>query len=905
MKILVVVESPGKISKIQSILGKDYVVVASVGHILDLASNEMSVDIENGFTPKYVTMQGKSNVVNDLKKRVTSCSDVLIATDEDREGEMIAWSVAHVMKLKNAKRIVFNSITKTELLNAVKKPKNIDMNMVDAQKARRILDRIVGYELSPLLSRNIGSNGLSAGRVQSVVSRLIIDKEEEINKFIKKGYESYFKFKGEFTSNKSKPFGAALYDKNKEKFSSNVTKMDTEPLDKAKGFLKLCMASKFKIENIINKDTTKSPSPPFTTSTLQQEASRKFGFSVKRTMDTAQRLYENGYITYMRTDSVNLSDEALENIKKYVLKTYGKEYYRLINYKSKSKNTQEAHEAIRPTDVFVTNIEANASKKINHDEIKLYSLIWKRTVASQMMPAIYDVTSIYISISKDPLHYFLTTIQNLKFAGFLKVYNIEDVEVEEVEKDHGEDINNGITIPKVGEFVDPKTISGIMEYSRPPTRYNEASLVDKLDPKNLNIGRPSTYSSIISKILERRYVEKKDIDGVKLNALTLTWNNKDSSKKIVETSKDIVIGAEKNKFVPTNLGVIVNSFLVKAFPTIMDYNFTATMEDELDDIANGKRVWKNVLGEFYKKFHPLVVNNTTVKPTIVDEFTRILGKDPQTDKDVVATVKKFGPVVYKVTDNKIIYAPIKEPLKLDTINLEQALELLEYPKNLGKYKNKFVYLKKGKYGFYLEWGKDAISVGSGDLTIDEAILEIDDHVSKAKGLGEFKSATTKYTILNGQYGKYINVSPLKGKKGIKQYNISLPNSCDVEKLDLGKIEEIVQKYWEYKKTKTKSTNKKSSNNESKKSPSSTKDKESSSNSTKAKNSTKDKESSNSSAKAKNSSESKKSPISTKAKNSSENKKSSNTKSKKSSDNVIKNKKSIDSIAKKKNIMLVD
>lgn len=794
-KILVIVESPGKIKKIQSILGSGYLVVASVGHIIDLDRKSMSVKIDEDFEPIYTTIEGKNKVINDLKKFSKGSSDVLLAADEDREGEMIAWSVAHVLKLKEPKRIVFNSITKAELLKAVKKPGQINQDMVDAQKARRILDRIVGYELSPLLRQHIGPGSLSAGRVQSVVVKLIIDKEDEITAFYESGPSSYFKFKGSFMSKDKKPFTASLHDltsQDKDKvLKGGVSKI--ESADESRELLKKFMKSTFKIHNVFDKKSLRNPGAPFTTSTLQQEASRKLGFAVKRTMTAAQHLYEEGHITYMRTDSVNLSGEAIANIKKYVIQHYGENYHKLKVFKG-TKGAQEAHEAVRPTDVFVTHPQK--SQKVGDDEIRLYNLIWKRTVASQMQPAEFNITSIQITISKDQNHFFMTSIENLVFPGFLAVYNIANIADDEDEKE--EDVNKGIKIPAVGESLTVASIVGTEDYVRPPSRFNEASLVDKLDPKNLNIGRPSTYASIISKIMDRGYVKMEDLPGQEKDSLTLTW---ESGTKIDEMTNKVVVGKENKKFIPTTLGRVVNEFLVKNFPTIMDYKFTAGMEEKLDKIAEGKVGFVAVLDSFYKEFHPRVVKMKTEKSTVEDKYTRVLGTHPENGAKIVATIAKYGPVVKMYTsETKPEIAPIKLPLTLEKITLQDAVKLFEYPKYLGKDGNTKIYLKRGKFGFYIQAGPKKASVQNEDITLEEAIQVFE---SKKKAtLAEFNSEGKRYAVFDGPYGKYIRVSDLK-KKTAKDFNVSLPKDVEVEELTLEKVKELVNEYFTKRKTRFK------------------------------------------------------------------------------------------------------
>lgn len=797
-KILVVVESPGKISKIQSILGSNYLVVASVGHIIDLDPSHMSIDIENGFKPEYKPYPDKSKVITNLRTLAKSSSDILLAADEDREGEMIAWSIAYILKLKNPKRIIFNSITKTELLKAVKSPTQINNNVVDAQKVRRMLDRIVGYSISPLLRTNIGPGKLSAGRVQSVVVELIIDKENEIKKFMDgNGDVSFFKFKGSFYSKDGTDnniLTSTLHDleniTDEGIYTGNISKMPTKK--SSVRFLEKCMKAEFRIANMFNKKSIRNPSTPFTTSTLQQEASRKFNFPVKKTMQVAQNLYEAGYITYMRTDSINLSKEALSSVRKYVIKTYGKKYHRHMVYKAKNSNTQEAHEAVRPTNI--NTVFPKTKGKIGNDEIKLYSLIWKRTVASQMKPAEYKVTSIQILISNDAFHYFLSTTEILMFEGYLKVYNIKNLEDDQDTVDNS---GNSKYNFKIGEYLLAKEIVGTQEYKRPPLRYNEASLIDKLDPKNLNIGRPSTYATIINKILDRDYVKKSNIDGIKKESLTLSLLDGDT--KIKQATKDIVLGKEVNKFVPTSLGLTINEFLVKEFSKIMDYKFTADMENHLDDIAEGKVKWSDIMQEFYNDFNKSVLQVMKNKKTVVDEKTRVLGKDPETGIEIIATIGKHTPVVKKqVSISKYIFAPIKEPLTLKTITLEQALKLFEYPKDIGKYKQKQIQLMKGQFGFYIKYGKDMkFPLPEGkekDITCEEIIKMI----KEREPLGKFNSNDKMYTILKGKgdYSDYIRVINLK-QKG-KQFNVPLPENTNVKELTVEKIQNIVKEHYNSK-----------------------------------------------------------------------------------------------------------
>ena len=811
-KILVIVESPGKIKKIQDLLGPGYIVMASVGHIIDLDPANMSIDIKNKFTPNYAVIEGKEKVISDLKKAMKTADDVYLASDEDREGEMIAWSLAKELGLKKPKRIAFNSITKAEIDKAIKNPREIDENLVDAQKSRRILDRIVGYEISPILWKSIRAS-LSAGRVQSVVARLIIDKENEIKEFYQKDSQSFFKFNGVFNEKKKKPFKALLYtsnktsaDKNEEEDDDEITEIEglrkggraKVNSENAKKLLNDMTKSTFKVKNIVEKDSTRHPSAPFTTSTLQQEAAKKLGFTVKRTMTAAQKLYEEGYITYMRTDSVNLSKEALTEIKEFVTSKFGKEYHNEKQYFGKSKNTQEAHEAIRPTHVKDENL--TEKKKIGYDEVKLYNLIWRRAVASQMSPAKFKITNIEIEISKLKDYYYLTQIENILFQGFLRVYGFKDVE------------NIGIDIPAIGSVLEVDNITGNEDYERPPPRFNEASLVKKLDPDNLNIGRPSTYASIINKIQERGYVILQNLEGEEKDAVTLCW---DGGSKIKETSEKINIGKEQNKLVPTSVGILVNDFLVKNFPEIMDYTFTASMEDELDEIAEGKIKFVKVMDKFYKKFHPVVEKLLAAKKTEIDKLSRSLGKHPTKDLEIIATLARFGPVVKMCeSKSKCVYAPIKPPLTIDTITLKDAVKLFEYPKLVGKYEDKPIELFKGKHGFYLKWATTKLSIETIDKIKDkEKITEkeaIELLKEKRKNIyWEGKDGTKQYTILEGPYGKYISIKDsMKPMK--KSQNVKLVEEIkNYEELTIDKVKELVNLGYEskYKNKKTKTGDK--------------------------------------------------------------------------------------------------
>lgn len=829
-KTLVIVESPGKITKIQHILGNSYLVMASVGHIIDLDKKSLSIDLEKNYEPIYTILHDKHDVVRKLIKAYKNTSDVLLATDEDREGEMIAWSLAKELKIKDAKRIVFNSITEKELKTAVKNPRPIDNNLVDAQKLRRVLDRIIGYRLSPLLWKSLNQMNLSAGRVQSVVVKLIIEKENEIKEFFQNDLNSYFKVSGEFTYKKSK-LEAILYEKKKktkkdidedsDKKKKKKTKKDVDKdnnpeeytggkiasiieYENISSVMKSISKSTFKITDIFDKEHFRNPSAPFTTSTLQQEASSKLGFTSKRTMISAQHLYEAGYITYMRTDSISLSEEAMKKIEKYVKETYGNNYYRRVQYKSKSKNTQEAHEAIRPSDPNVKTVEINSSQKIGNDEIKLYNLIWKRSIASQMAPAKINITSIIVDISKLKDYYFVSQIKNILFKGFLIVYDFVNIEKDDRDNDDDLDLTTDNIKPKIGSELEANTVKAKQTYQHPPSRYNEASLVNKLDPNNLNIGRPSTYASIIEKIQKANYIVKKDNLGIDKEMMIIEW---DGNKKIEETTDKITLGKDTNRFTPTTLGIIVTDFLIKYFNEIMDYKFTAHMEELLDEVAEGKIKWVKVLDKFYKTFQPLVDNLTTKLKDNPDQKLskeKVLGKHPTSGYEITALITRYGEAV-KMTDpsnpKKYIYAPIKLPLTLDTIKLDEAVKLFEYPKNLGKYGKKDVLLQKGKFGFYLKVGTDKITLDLDEETVNKYTLEDAIKVLNEKKSNELWSGSDskfKYIILEGPYGKYINAKP-KTKTG-KSRNYKLPEKIgdkeiktneDIKKLTLDDILKII------------------------------------------------------------------------------------------------------------------
>lgn len=781
MTILVIVESPGKIAKLEKILGKGYKVAASIGHIIDLAPKNMSIDLKT-FTPKYIPiMHGRTNAkktIDNLKKLASKSKEVIIATDKDREGEMIGWALAKELNLKNPKRIVFTSITEEDLKDAISKPGKIDMKMVEAQKARRMLDRIVGFEISPLLWKNIQA-GLSAGRVQSVVVRIIIDRENEIKKFLAKGDVSHFKVISEFKSGK-KIFESQLHEIGK-KMNGPLAKLDNE--GKSRDLLKKCSQSKFNVADIVDSTRKRNAPKPFTTSTLQQDASSKMGFSSKRTMMAAQKLYEAGFITYMRTDSSDLSADALNQIEKFVKKEYGDDYFQLNTKKKKSKGkTQDAHEAVRPTKIKVQTV---SGKKLSADSIKLYTLIWRRTVASQMSPAVYDVTAIKIGISKVKKYFFQTKIENVKFEGWLKVYNVD-------EDDDKNSKNLGIKVPDKGAELKYHQICSQQHYERPVGRYSNSSILNKLDPeKGLGIGRPATYATIIDKIIERGYVKMDDVPGVEKEAVMLCLKG-----KIIKETIDIVsVGADNNKFVPTSLGFLVNDYLMENFSKIMEYEFTAKMEETLDGIAEGKEKLKTVMDRFYNRyFHPLVEEANQKKKLLKDKLTRKLGKDPKSGSEIISRMGRYGPVVEKiVTKSKSVYAPIKDPLTLENVTLKDALKLFKYPIVLGQHEGKDVELKKGKFGFYVQWEKEKFSVENDKITLKEAVKKIKERLKAQLATFTNPEKKKKYMVIDGPYGPFIQITNINGKG--RKTNIKLPEETNIDKLTLDKVEKIIDEYY--------------------------------------------------------------------------------------------------------------
>lgn len=760
---LVIVESPGKIKKINAILGKNYLVKASIGHIRDLESSKLSIDVNNNFKPTYVVSKDKKQVVSDLQNCVKKCSEVILAADEDREGEAIAASLAEVLKLKDPKRIVFNEITKNALEKAIRNPGKINYNLVRAQETRRFLDRIVGFKLSPLLWKNV-MNKLSAGRVQSVVVKIIIEKEDNISNLEK---ESYFKISGVFHSldNKNNKLSGVLYEMDKSKKSKGYL-LKLNDKSKVEKLMIILDKSKYQVKLIENKISKRNPQSPFITSTLQQEACKKFNFTIKSTMNIAQKLYEAGHITYMRTDSTNLSDEALKSCEKYIKSKFGIKYYCKRNYNSKSKNAQEAHEAIRPTKLDNDSINGSVEEK------KLYSLIWKRTIASQMSSAEISVNSIYVEIMHNNLlpYYFLSTNESIKFDGFLRVYNVESEELSKC------NINF-----KEKDKLEYDEMLAKEEFTKGISRYNEATLVKKLE--ELGIGRPSTYASIISKIQERNYVEKVDIEGEKVKISKLEMKN-GKSKKWKE--EELVLGKEKQKLVPTEVGKTVNNYLENNFANIMDYKFTAKLENDLDKIVDAKVNWVDVLRKFYVDLNPKVESLLKEGGRSKISNDELLGEDINTGNKVYKSVTKYGPVVKLVNGDNVKYASVKKPLKLDKITLKEALDLLKFPKKIGDIDGKEVILNNGKFGLYVIYNSKNYPVKSDNISIKE-VKEIIKEKSKDI-LREFNIKGVSYSVREGKYGPYVSY-----KKGKKLEFVSIPKKYELKNIKEQDILDIINK----------------------------------------------------------------------------------------------------------------
>ena len=715
-KNLVIVESPAKAKTIEKFLGKDFKVESSFGHISDLPSKELGVDVEGDFKPKYEVSKDKKAIVKKLKDLAKNAEWVWLASDEDREGEAIAWHLAETLKLDKAKtkRIVFHEITKAAIQKAIENPRGIDYDLVDAQQARRVLDRIVGYELSPVLWRKV-KGGLSAGRVQSVSVRLIVEKEREIQGFASM---ASYRVDAEFSNEDGQTFKAKL----PKNFS---TKED------AQKFLEKNVTASFKVSDLEKKPARKSPAAPFTTSTLQQEASRKLYFSVSKTMTMAQRLYEAGLITYMRTDSVNLSDEARQGAQAEIESAFGSKYSKPRNYKGKTKGAQDAHEAIRPTNFSTHSVD------IDRDQARLYDLIWKRAIASQMSEAELERTNVKVSASTHS-ETFTANGEVITFDGFLKVY-LEGTDDEDVEQE------GMLPAMKTNETLLNNYITATERYTRPPARYTEASLVKKLE--ELGIGRPSTYAPTISTIQNRNYVEKGIVEGVERSYAQLRLQNGHvNDKKLTEK-----VGSDKGKLVPTDIGMIVTDFLVNHFETILDYNFTAKVEEDFDKIAEGKEDWTEMMKSFYKNFHPKVED---VKENAERESgERILGTDPKSGKQVSVRLGKFGPMVQIGTvddEEKPQFASLSPDQQLNTITYEEAMDLFQLPKSLGTYEGEDIVVNNGRFGPYVKFGDSFVSLPKG---VDPLSVELDDAIVLIKEKQKADAPIYMYKELPVQKGK--------------------------------------------------------------------------------------------------------------------------------------------------------
>jgi DNA topoisomerase I len=768
---LVIVESPAKAKTIEKFLGKNFHVTSSMGHIRDLSKKDYGIDVNNNYKPEYIVPNEKKKIVADLKKLAKEAKFVWLASDEDREGEAIAWHLSEVLNLdpSNTRRIVFHEITKNAILESVDKYRQIDINLVNAQQARRVLDRLVGFELSPVLWKKVKPS-LSAGRVQSVAVRLIVEREREIINFKP---ASSFKISGTFLSKENQP--------KHQPFKAEVNSRFTENKS-ATQFLEKCKTARFKVLDIAKKPSKKSPAPPFTTSTLQQEASRKLGFSVSQTMTVAQHLYEAGFITYMRTDSVHLSQLALNTAKKVILEEYGEKYANIHNYVTKTKGAQEAHEAIRPTYIDKLTIDgANAEKR-------LYDLIWKRTVASQMSDAQFEKTTINIEVSTTP-EKFVAQGEILRFDGFLKLY------IESTDDENEEEVKGFLPPLKENQLLESIEITATQRFTSAPARYTEASLVKKLE--ELGIGRPSTYAPTISTIQNRGYVLKEDRDGKERKySMLVLKDGIISEKELTE-----IFNREKSKLFPDNIGMIVNDFLVEYFKEIMDYNFTAHVEKDFDDIAAGKVEWTKMIDSFYRPFHKKV--ETTLEVSDYSKGERQIGTDPLTGKIVIARMGRYGPIVQigntdSSTDEKPRYASLQKGQHLETLTLEEAMDLFKLPRNLGEYEGKEMIVGIGRFGPYVRHNSKFYSLKKDiddpyKITAERATELICEKIEHEKNrVIKLFSDEPDLQILNGRWGPYI---------AYKKKNFKIPKKTEPAQLTKEDCFKIINTAPEKKKTK--------------------------------------------------------------------------------------------------------
>lgn len=756
---LVIVESPAKAKTIEKFLGKGYIVTSSFGHIRDLSKKDFGIDITNNYTPNYQISADKKKVVTELKKLAKEAKTVWLASDEDREGEAIAWHLYEVLQLdeKKTRRIVFHEITKEAILKAIENPRKIDTNLVNAQQARRVLDRLVGFELSPVLWKKVKPS-LSAGRVQSVAVRILVEREREIIAF---NPNSAFRVLAQFNKADGKTIDLKAelntrFDESKE----------------AESFLTLCKQAAYKVSDISKKPTKRTPAPPFTTSTLQQEASRKFGFSVSQTMTLAQRLYEAGKITYMRTDSVNLSDAAIGAISNEITAEFGENYLKVRRFKTKSKGAQEAHEAIRPTYINKSTITGNANEK------KLYELIWKRTIASQMSDAELEKTTILIDVQGSK-HQFVAQGEMIKFDGFLKVY-MESTDDEE--EDSGKNL---LPVIQSGQKLDYQTITATQKYTLNAPRYTEASLVRKLE--ELGIGRPSTYAPTISTIQNRGYVVKEDRTGKERGFQQITLKE----NKITRLEKTEIFGNEKSKLFPTDIGMVVNDYLLEHFPNILDLNFTAEVEKQFDDIAEGEMVWYQMIDEFYRPFHERIDGALEIVGRKSGE--RQLGPDPKTGKPIIVKIGRYGPMA-QIGDNedteKAQYAALRRDQHIETITIEEALELFKLPRDLGLFEGKKVEAAIGRFGPYVRHNSKFYSLKKGvddpyTVELDRAIELIEEKriTDQNKSIAVFPGPEGEIQLLNGRFGAYI---------AYNKQNYRIPKDKIAKNLTLEECLEIIK-----------------------------------------------------------------------------------------------------------------
>ena len=768
---LVIVESPAKAKTIERFLGENYVVKSSFGHIRDLEKKDLGIDIEHNFQPKYEISPDKKAIVKELKQLAKEAKTVWLASDEDREGEAIAWHLFEVLGLKkeNTKRIVFHEITKDAILHAINNPRDIDKNLVDAQQARRVLDRLVGFEVSPVLWKKVKPS-LSAGRVQSVAVKLIVEREREINHFVE---QKYYKVTGTFETKDANGNSVPLKAELSERFSTQ---------EETVNFLEHCKKAAFSVSNVETKPGSRKPAPPFTTSTLQQEASRKLGFSVSQTMAVAQKLYEQGHITYMRTDSVNLSQLAIGAAKAVICNTLGEKYSKPRNFATKTKGAQEAHEAIRPTYMDKESISGDKNEQ------QLYSLIRKRTLASQMAEAELEKTTITIAITGEK-HTFEAVGEVIVFDGFLKVY----MESFDDEKEDDE----AALLPAIhkGDQLQRSLIQALEQYTTHPPRYTEASLVKKMEA--LGIGRPSTYAPTITTIQNRGYILRESRDGTERQLDQIDLKGQDIKVKKISR----IFGAEKKKLFPSDIGMVVTDFLSNYFTNIMDYNFTANAEDALDHIAEGEVEWQSMIGTFYQPFHANV--EKTLKESERNTGARELGKDPQTGETVSVRIGRFGPMAQIGEGESVRYAGLLKGQLMETITLEEALDLFKFPRQLGEFEEKPVSVGIGRFGPYIKHNQLFVSLKKGvddpgTITLETAIERINEkrEIEKNRKIQEFENGVQ---ILNGRFGPYITFNKV---------NYKIPKGKEADKLTFEETMEIIAKGGDSKKKTTKKTTKK-------------------------------------------------------------------------------------------------